>query len=158
MATPHPTTPSRTCTTGQWASLSSITSTWVDSGYQSNFKPSFDRLNDYVSYRLDNLQIINWSENNQKGYSSQKMGENTKKSKAVDMLDKDGNFLERFPSVRAAARRFNGISSNIIGAIQGRQVVRKNPDGTTRTYTVFTAYGHKWRYSATPNQNMEIKK
>lgn len=129
---------------------------WVESGFQSRFKPSCDRKNDYISYTLDNIQILTWNENNQKGYASQFQGSNTKKSHAVDMLDLTGNFLQRFSSVSEAARQFNGIPSNIIGAIRHRTSKKKNPDGSIRMITVTTAYGYKWRYSSVPNDNSEI--
>lgn len=128
---------------------------WVDSNYATNLKPSFDRINDYISYRLDNLQILTWEQNNQKGYASQISGDNNKKNLAVDMLDMEGNFIERFHSVSEAARRFNGIPSNIIGAIIHRTVTRKKADGSARTYNVTTAYGYRWRYSNQPNLNKE---
>lgn len=131
---------------------------WVESGYSSKFKPSFDRINDYISYRLDNIQATTWNENAQKGYASQEDGRNNKKNLAVDMLDLQGNFVQRFHSVSEAARQFNGVPSNIIGAINQRVSVKKNPDGTTRTFTKSTAYGHKWRYSDSPNINTEIRK
>lgn len=129
---------------------------WVLSGYQSNFKPSFDRLNDRISYRLDNLQVITWNENNTKGIADQISGRNPKKNLAVDMLDLSGNFIQRFHSVSAAARHFSGIPSNIIGAINHRTSKKRNPDGSYRLITVTTAYGHKWRYSITPNNTSEI--
>ncbi len=128
---------------------------WEQSGYKSNFKPSFDRLNDYISYRLDNLQVVTWNENNQKGYSDRTIGANNKKTLAVDMLDLDGNFIQRFHSVSAAAREFKGLPSNIIGAINQRVSKKRNPNGTTRLITATTAYGHKWRYSTSPNDNQE---
>ena len=133
-------------------------SAWVESGYSSKFKPSFDRLNDYISYKLNNIQVTTWNENNQKGYASQQDGRNTKKNLAVDMLGLQGNFIQRFHSVSEAARQFNGVPSNIIGAINQRVSVKKNPDGSTRTYTKSIAYGHRWRYSTSPNINEEIKK
>ena len=144
----------------QWASKNPdfhrLYGEWEVSGYSPKFKPSFDRLNDYISYRLDNIQVTTWDENNQKGYASRQDGRNTKKSLAVDMLDLQGNFIERFHSVSEAARRFNGLASNIIGAINHRTHHRKKPDGTYRLTTTTKAYGHKWRYSALPNDNSEI--
>lgn len=143
-----------------WAMLDpefhEVFAAWEESGYLTNFKPSFDRKNDYISYTLDNLQIVTWSENNTKGKAWQIDGTNTKTSLAVDMLDLDSNFLKRFHSVSAAARQFKGIPSNITGAINNRVTVRIEPDGSERSYTKAVAYGHKWRYSTLPNLNLEI--
>ena len=129
---------------------------WVESEYQSRFRPSCDRINDYITYALDNIQFTTWNENNQKGYADHSNGNNTKHNKAVDMLDMKGEFIKRFHSVSEAARQFNGIPSNIIGAITKRSTTRINPDGSTRTYTKNSAYGHLWRYALVPNDNSEI--
>lgn len=124
---------------------------WVESGYAPATRPSIDRLNDYEPYALTNIQLVTWASNSAKGYADQVSGKNNKKSEAVDMLDMEGNFIERFHSVSAAARNFNGVASNITGAITNRVTTRSNPDGSTRTYVKHKAYGHKWRYSNKPN-------
>ena len=134
----------------------SIYDAWVVSGYKKGFKPSVDRINDYISYRLDNIQIVNWFDNNQKNYTDRMSGKNNKQSLAVDMLDLDNIFIERFHSVSEAARKVNGIPSNIIGAINKRVRKTKVIDNVTYTTHVLTAYGYKWRYSTIPNDNSEI--
>lgn len=128
---------------------------WVLSDYSSDLKPSVDRINDYKPYSLDNIQLTTWEQNNKRGRSDVKNGINNKPNLAVDMLDMEGNFLERFHSVSDAARRFDGIPTNIIGAINQRNITRKKADGSTRTYSVTTAYGYRWRYSHQPNLNKE---
>lgn len=128
---------------------------WVASNYSSALKPSVDRLNDYVSYQLDNIRLTTWQQNNSRGRFDVKQGINNKPNRAVDMLDMDGKFIERFHSISEAARRFNGIPSNIIGAITQRTVTRKKADGSTREYSITHAYGHRWRYSLQPNLNKE---
>lgn len=128
---------------------------WEASGFRSKFQPSIDRLDDYVSYRLDNIRVVTWNENHRKGLNSLKDGSNTKTNLAVDMLSLDGEFIQRFHSVSEAARQFNGIPSNIIGAINSRVITRTEPGGSTRKYTQTTAYGRRWRYSTQPNDNSE---
>jgi len=127
---------------------------WEASGYVPDLRPSFDRLDDYISYRLDNLQVTTWRENNAKGKRSQLDGSNNKKSVAVDMLADDGTFVQRYHSVSEAARQFNGAASHIIAAITSRVSTRRR-NGKVSTYSISTAYGHKWRYSTAPNVNME---
>lgn len=129
---------------------------WVDSGYQSRFKPSCDRINDYISYRLDNLIIVTWNENNQKNYSNRIDGTNLKKNVAIDMLSLDGAFIQRFHSLSEAARYVKGRHANIWGAINHAKVKNKNKNGSVSLVTRTTAYGHKWRYSTIPNNNSEI--
>ena len=124
---------------------------WVGSNYNTKLRPSFDRLNDYISYSLSNLQVMTWAENSAKGHIDKVAGRNTKDSLAVDMLCLAGVFIQRFHSVSAAARHVGGVPTNIIGAINNR--VSKRGD---RSYTTVTAYGHKWRYSSVPNNNGEI--
>jgi hypothetical protein len=128
---------------------------WVNSGYLSDNKPSIDRINDYKGYCLSNIQLTTWKENNLKGKVDKVKGINNKNNIAIDMLDLENNFIERFYSISEAARRFNGVPSNIIGAITGRTSTRVNPDGSTRICKSHKAYGHKWRYSIIPNENKE---
>ena len=40
---------------------------WVESGFDKNLKPSFDRINPLKGYTFDNLQVITWQQNNEKG-------------------------------------------------------------------------------------------
>lgn len=144
----------------QWLALQShfddVFDHWVESGYSKDQKPSVDRINDYISYTLDNIQLLTWEANNQKNYNSRMNGTNNKTSLAVDMLSMSGAFISRFYSVSEAARQFNGVPSNIIGAIHNRITRCKKPDGTYRTKIATVAYGHKWRYSIVPNDNTEI--
>lgn len=42
---------------------------WVDSNCDTNLVPSFDRIKADLDYTLNNLQIITWRENNEKGKS-----------------------------------------------------------------------------------------
>ena len=131
-------------------------SKWVASGYRQDIRPSIDRINDYQSYTLENIQLVTHQQNTQRYLQDQKAGVNTKHTLAVDMLDLSGNFIERFYSISEAARRFNGIPSNIVGACTQRITYRKNPDGSVYTSTCHKAYGHKWRYSKIPNDNREL--
>lgn len=36
---------------------------WFESGFKTMLKPSCDRLDDYVGYRFDNLQLVTFEEN-----------------------------------------------------------------------------------------------
>ena len=130
---------------------------WVDSGYQIKFKPSCDRLNDLVSYTLDNLRVVTWHENSKKGYDSQVDGSNPKKNLAVDMLSMDGVFIRRFHSISEAGRYLNKRHGNIQNAIVHREVYAKNRHGKYYWITIKSAYGYKWRYSTVPNDIAEIR-
>lgn len=135
----------------QQPNFKSLYSAWVTSNYESELKPSVDRLNDYKSYCLTNIRLVTWKENNDKHHSDKLQGINNKNSLAVDMLDMQGIFIKRFYSVSEAARQFNGIPSNIIGAINKRTYIRDGKEKIT-----LSAYNHLWRYSTIPNDNQEI--
>jgi len=86
---------------------------WVKSGYKKVFKPSCDRLNDYKSYALDNIQLVTWKQNNDKGYLDRKNGKNNKDSKAVLQFTKEGKFIKEHYSMRQAMRE-TGVNNNRI--------------------------------------------
>jgi len=77
---------------------------WVKSNYDKNMKPSCDRLDDYKSYSLDNIQLMTWGENNTKGYRDKKEGKNNKCNKSVSKYSKDGKFIESYHSISHASR------------------------------------------------------
>ena len=84
---------------------------WVKSNYQKDLTPSFDRINAWKDYSLDNLQIITWKENYEKGRKEtaekQKIMFRNRKdmSKKVIQYDKQGNFINIFPSIHEAGRQ-----------------------------------------------------
>ena len=88
---------------------------WVASGYLKMEKPSCDRKDDYAPYAFDNLQIITWQENDEKGKSDRKNGINNKHSKAVIQFDLSGNLITKHYSGRYA-ERVTGINSANISA------------------------------------------
>lgn len=45
---------------------------WVLSNYDTNKKPSFDRIDSKKEYSFDNLQVVTWEENNKKGRQEKK--------------------------------------------------------------------------------------
>lgn len=86
---------------------------WVLSGYVKGLKPSVDRLDDYKGYSFDNIQLVTWYENNQKGYRDRIEGINNKKSNAVVQRDLKGNIIKRYYSIAQAARDTNINFRNI---------------------------------------------
>ena len=77
---------------------------WVESDYQKTTIPSFDRLDDYKPYSLDNIQITTWAENDKKGRADMKNGINNKQSKSVVGTNKGTGEKIEFPSQNIAAR------------------------------------------------------
>ena len=105
---------------------------WVESGYSKDKTPSCDRIDDYKSYTFDNIQILTWSENNQKHYDDVKNGINNKISKAVIQLTKDGIMINEYYSINHAGRE-TGIERSHIGrCCRGK---------------LKTSGGFKWRFA-----------
>lgn len=102
----------------QWVlnqdNFDTIFNNWVNSGYKMDLVPSIDRLDDYKGYSLDNIQLMTWIENKQKGYDDVKNGINNKKSRSVFQYSLQNEFIREFKSIRMAARSVNGLHSTII--------------------------------------------
>jgi hypothetical protein len=92
---------------------------WVLSGYNTMFKPSVDRFNDYEGYNKDNIQLKTWGYNNKRSHEDRKSGINNKMSKAVVQTDTHGNVINEYHSQRDASRKtgiaFTHISSCCLG-------------------------------------------
>lgn len=106
---------------------------WVENNYNKDFTPSIDRLDDYKPYSFNNIQLLTWKENNEKGKQDRKNGINNKLSKEVVQLNLEGIIVQIFPSVAIAAKTI-GLKSytNIADCCRGE---RK------------TAGGFKWKFN-----------
>jgi hypothetical protein len=103
---------------------------WVNSGYDKDFTPSIDRLDDYKPYSFDNIQLVTWKENNEKGIQDRITGKNTKKNTKVIQLDLQDNIINTFDSIKEAIQKTK--VKNISSCCSGK---RK------------TAGGFKWKYN-----------
>jgi len=109
--------------------------TWVKSGYNKDLKPSCDRLNDALPYTLDNLRLVTWEENNNKGYEDMRKGlliSGTPQKAIIGINKSTGDILE-FYSQKEAERQLNVSSGNISLSCQGK---RKS------------AGGYMWKYKS----------
>ena len=106
---------------------------WVASNYDTNLKPSVDRLNDYKPYTFDNIQITTWEQNNQKANSDRKNGINNKGSLAVVQLDLDENVIQEFHSSKEAQRVTGIVHTHILDVCKNKEKYN-------------TAGGFKWKY------------
>ena len=77
---------------------------WVNSEYDTNKKPSVDRLNDYLPYTFENIQLTTWGDNKELEYTRRKNGKNNKVNKAVLKYSKQGVFIEEYYSLAEAGR------------------------------------------------------
>lgn len=94
-------------------------STWVSSGYNINLVPSIDRVNRNLPYTLENIQLVTWEFNNQKGREESKEAY----SKRVQQYSRDGELLGIYPSIREASRT-TGLDPNTIS--ENAKGLRKN--------------------------------
>ena len=85
---------------------------WEESGYIHNLVPSIDRINRKLGYSLDNIQLVTWEFNNQKGREENR----ETYSKRVQQYSKKGELLSTFPSIVEASRA-TGLSSDTISDI-----------------------------------------
>jgi hypothetical protein len=86
---------------------------WKKSNYNINLTPSVDRLNDYDNYSFNNIQIITWIENKEKGNKDRYEGINNKGSKEISQYDLNNNFIKKYFSQSIAARELNLKQSEI---------------------------------------------
>lgn len=104
---------------------------WEKSNYQTLFKPSIDRLDDYKGYSFSNIRLVTWGENDLKGKKDRRNGVNNKWSKTVLQLDLSGNIINEYFSIMESSRQTNINRGNISNVCTGRAK---------------TAGGYKWQY------------
>lgn len=104
---------------------------WVNSGFNKNFTPSCDRIDDYKDYSLDILRVVTWSENNSKHYIDVINGKNRKHLKAITGTNiNTGNNID-FYSISKAGSKLGISRCGISNCLTGKT----NSSG-----------GYKWRY------------
>ncbi len=101
---------------------------WRAGGCKQHDIPSFDRSDVSRGYALDNLRLMTWGHNREKGKSEQFITQGT----SVYQLDVQGDPLKEFVSMTQASR-IVGVSANSIGkCCRGERT---------------QAGGYGWRYS-----------
>ena len=73
---------------------------WVKSGYDKDYTPSIDRKDNYIGYTKDNIQLMTWKENNDKG-----------SSKTIHRYNVDGIDHKIFYSIWEAKKSVKGTSA-----------------------------------------------
>jgi len=94
---------------------------WKRLDYQTEYVPSVDRKNDYISYTMSNIQLITWDENRRKGHSDMKSGKNTKTSKKVSQYTKEGELIKTHYSIHEAGRCTGVGFQNISKCCNGKR-------------------------------------
>ncbi|MBU0651238.1 hypothetical protein KKC59_04945 [bacterium] len=94
---------------------------WEKSGYNKKYVPSFDRKNDYESYKLSNLNIMTWEDNKLKAHSDMVNGINNKQNHAVRGIRKESGEVFEFHSIQDAGRKTQAAFQNIYHCLHGRR-------------------------------------
>ncbi len=89
---------------------------WKRLDYQTNYVPSVDRKDDYIGYTMDNIQLMTWEKNNEKGRNDRLSGKNNKGLKEVHQYSINGDYVASYKSI-AIAERMTNISRTSIAAI-----------------------------------------
>ena len=105
---------------------------WKRLDFQSDYRPSVDRKDDYLGYTMSNIQLMSWADNNAKGYADRKNGINNKSNKCVLQYTKDGEFIKEYYSVREAGRITGIYNTGISLACVGK---RKSAGGFIWEYS-----------------------
>lgn len=115
------------------ANFQDLYNNWIKGNYAKDLKPSVDRINDYLPYSFDNIQLLTWKENHANSGKDKINGINNKQSKPVLQFDRDGNFLKEFYSAAQASRVTGANNKNITFCCQNKPKYK-------------TALGYIWKY------------
>jgi len=94
---------------------------WLESGYEKNLTPSFDRTDDYQGYSLDRLRVVTWHENFKRSHRDRINGVNNKASKSVKQYSIDNVFIKEYFSIMQAGRITGTQSSHITACCKGKR-------------------------------------
>lgn len=106
---------------------------WKNSGYIKELLPSVDRIRDLEHYKIDNIQLMTFKENNKKAHKDRLNGEHASGQicKAINQYSKDGDFIKEYHSSYEAQRQTGVAQQNI-----GKCCLNKRP----------LAGGYMWKY------------
>lgn len=85
---------------------------WKESGFDKKLYPSCDRIDNHKGYSLDNLQLMTWQENDDKG-------KREKMKPVIGIHESTGDRIE-FCSLTEAAIAVNVRSSSISACCYGK--------------------------------------
>lgn len=115
----------------EWCELSSKMSrlyiNWKKSGYETLLKPSIDRMDPTKGYEFENIQVLTWRENREKGARDKII----LLGKKILQLDMSGKTIKQFGSLGEASTTLKINKANIWSALNGKRL---------------SAGGFKWRY------------
>lgn len=90
---------------------------WVAADFKRSLSPSIDRLDDYQTYSLTNIQLMTSGENLAKSFKDTREGVLNKRSKRVAQKTLDGQLVAVHPSMNLAARSLGKTNGGMICAV-----------------------------------------
>lgn len=105
---------------------------WVASGFETKLAPSIDRINCKIPYSFDNIQVMTWKENRDKGHLERKLGTDGVAIKVNKISLSDGLLLDKYISISEASVKNKIPSGNITNSCMGKRS---------------SAGGFKWEYA-----------
>lgn len=103
-------------------------STWVRSKYNQNKTPSIDKINPLGNYIFDNIQLMTWLENHEKGRKER----NLTQGKRIYQISSNGKRIKKFVSITDAGKEIGIDFRQISNVLCGRAK---------------TAHGYKFEYA-----------
>ena len=90
---------------------------WVKSGYDKQFKPSLDRIDNKKEYTQENTQMMSWSENRFK--QSKLDGKKGRKPKVIQL--KGNKVINIFQSQRHCVKELGISQGNLSSVLNGKR-------------------------------------
>ena len=90
---------------------------WKNKGFDKDYVPSVDRIDDAVGYTINNIQIVTWKSNRDKAVM--------KRSIPVNRIDKYGNIVGSYKSITEASE-FTGVTKHFIRKCIDRGIYYSN--------------------------------
>ena len=99
---------------------------WIKSGFDRWLTPSLDRKDDYKPYTLDNIQLMTWKENSDKGLRERIQLINTKHLVGVSQYNLSGELINNFISRTEAAEKTGVCVTSITNSCLNKYGFLKN--------------------------------
>ena len=106
------------------------------SNYNTHIKPSIDRIDNSISYTIDNIQLTTWLAHCRKDCVHNLAQAKKAWERPINQLSLDNVLIKQFPSMAAAAKATGAGKGNLTYACQGK---------------LKTTKGYKWEYSTKSN-------
>jgi len=86
---------------------------WKRLDFISSHRPSVDRKEDHLGYTMNNIQLMTWQENNEKGYRDRQSGKSGDRLMAIIQVNSDNIVIDEFVSLMEA-ERVTGVNNGNI--------------------------------------------